>query len=659
MKWARTVIALTVLGLLLTACTPTVVVETVEVPGPTQVVTATPTPVPPQPSTLVVCQDGEPETLYLYGGSRTARHVLEAIYDGPIDHRSYGFQPVILEKLPSLEDGDAYFTTVVVQEGDRVIDVTGWPVDLEPGIEVFTSHTCLDVNDPDCVATFDGTPIEMEQMVVSWQLLEGVTWSDGEPVTAEDSVYSFELACDPDTPAYEFAGLARSTKDVCDRTYSYVAAGERTVVWTGLPGYVEDLYFLNFFSPLPRHLWQEERGYTAADLLSQPEGTRQPIGWGPFVVTEWVEGDHIALEPNPFYFRADEGLPRVERLVFRFAPDLHGLIAMLLAGECDIGLMGDGRLGGLGGPYEALSEMMPFLAAAQEEGLINLVSSTSEVWEHLEFGISPAPGYDRPDFFADVRVRQAIAQCIDRQALVDEVTLGLGQVADVYVPPDHPLFAGDQVTRWPYDPPAAQALLAEAGWADEDGDGYLEAQDVDGVRRRTPFRVELLLVADDRQQEAIARIIRSNLADCGIEVDLVPMPLADFVADGPQGPLPGRRFDLALFHWRNEVEPPCDLYLTERIPDQGDWSWGQANISGFSDEAYDQACRSALVALPGTFEYSRYHVEAQEIFSQQLPDLPLFWWVRVAIARPGVVGFALDPSEESELWDIESLGLER
>jgi peptide/nickel transport system substrate-binding protein len=620
------------------------VVETVVVPGPTQIVTATASPLPPPDSSLVICQEAEPETLYRYGGSSAARHVLEAIYDGPIDHREYEFQPVILEKLPSLEDGDAYFNTVIVQQGDRVVDVSGRVVELEPEVQVFPSHTCVDAANPECVETFDGNPMEMEQMVATWQILEGVTWSDGEPVTALDSTYSYELACHPDTPA--------SVRDVCDNTYSYASAGTNTVVWTGLPGYIDDLYFLNFLSPLPHHLWHDELNYTAADVLSSPESARQPIGWGPFIITEWVEGSHISLESNPLYFRAEEGLPLVERLEFRFADDVEGLIAMFLSGECDVGLIRDGQLGRLHGE---LGRVMPLLVAAEEEGLLNLVATTSQVWEHMTFGIIPADDIDRPDYFGDVRTRQAIAQCIDRQTLVDELTYGLGQVASSYIPPDHPLFAGTRVTNWDYDPDAGIALLAQAGWIDEDDDGVLEADGVQGVRNGTLFRVELMLVSEEEQQETIARILRSNLADCNIQVELTGVPLSEFLADGPQGPLLGRRFDLALFHWFNEVEPPCNLYLSEQIP--GPTDWGRFNVAGFSYDAYDGACRAALSALPGTREYERYHAESQAIFSDQLPDLPLFWWVRTAIARPGVTNFTLDPSEEGELWNIESIGI--
>ncbi|MBN1953956.1 MAG: hypothetical protein JW900_02790 [Anaerolineae bacterium] len=627
-------------GLLLSTCTPspTTVTVTVQVTSPPQVVTATPTATAtPGPTVLTICQNAEPETLYLYGGAHTARHVLEAVYDGPIDYRSYDFQPVILEKLPRIEDGDAYFDTVTVQPGDRVIDIAGQPVALEDGVQVFANHNCLEADNPDCLVTFVGTrTLQLEQMVVSWQIPEGILWSDGEPVTADDSVYSYEMACDADTPA---------SKYLCDRTASYVAAGERTVVWTGVPGYVDNLYFLNFFTPLPRHLWQDELRYTAANLLSRSESARQPMGWGPYVIVEWVQGEYIELAPNPNYFRAAEGLPGVDRLFFRFAASANDLVSMMLADQCDVGII-EGEVG----------DLMPLLISAQQQGLFNLaVAPSSDTWENLTFGINPVAAYDRPDFFEDARVRQAIAHCVDRQTMVDEVTFGLGEVADVYIPPLHPLYADRRLVRWPYDPAAGRALLTEVGWVDEDADGVLEADSVEGVRDGTVFRVDLLVMQGNDQQEALARIIRSNLADCGIQTNLVFTAEPDFRADGPAGPVFGRQFDLALFAWYNAVEPPCYLYLSEEIPNE--LNWGRSNAAGFSDAEYDAACSAALAALPGTYEYREFHSQAQRIFSEQLPSLPLFWRIRVAMAQPRVTGFFLDPSAESEMWGIEEIGV--
>ena len=122
----------------------------------------TPTPVPPKEFT--VCQAEEPNTLFIYGGpSHAARNVLEAIYDGPIDTQTYQSQPVILEKLPSLADGDAELRTVEVTEGASVVDVEGLVVDLAPGVTVLradgqevTFEVCYDELPADVAARYVG-----------------------------------------------------------------------------------------------------------------------------------------------------------------------------------------------------------------------------------------------------------------------------------------------------------------------------------------------------------------------------------------------------------------------------------------------------------------------------------------------------------------------
>ena len=284
-------------------------------PSPTPPPTSTPTPTPPKE--LTICQAEEPNTLFLYGGpSRAAYNVMEAIYDGPVDTRTYEFHPVILEKIPSLTDGDAVMETVQVVEGSRVVDVNGLAVDLLPGV------TVLDAAGRE--ATFESGVVTMTQMAVTFTLRADVTWADGQPLTADDSRYSFELAGEFDRPTLRL---------LWDRTQSYDAVDERTVVWTGVPGYRDTFYFANFYQPLPRHVWG---GNDAGQLLNSEVAHRKPLGWGPFVVEDWVEGEHITLVRNPHYFRASEGLPHLDRVIFRFLPDPGQALDLLASGECDL-----------------------------------------------------------------------------------------------------------------------------------------------------------------------------------------------------------------------------------------------------------------------------------------------------------------------------------
>ena len=155
--------------------------------------TATPEPVVVEPRTLVICLGQEPDTLYPYGGSMLAvSQVLEALYDGPVDSRTYAYQPIILAKLPSLADGDAVINVVDVVAGDLVVDDDGNVGALAADMVVRPAGC----NAPDCAITYDGTSaLQMDQMAVTFQLLPGLTWSDGTPLTSADSVVCLRPEC--------------------------------------------------------------------------------------------------------------------------------------------------------------------------------------------------------------------------------------------------------------------------------------------------------------------------------------------------------------------------------------------------------------------------------------------------------------------------------
>lgn len=619
------------------ACAPQVVTVTVTSPPETVVVTATPpdtpTAAPPSradepPQALHVCLVGEPDTLYLYGASQlpATQHVMEAIYDGPIDHRDFDHQPVILEKLPTLQDGDAVTRTTFVRRGDRVVDVDGDVVELEDGVRIRPSG-CYTSG---CVVTFEGGMVRMEHLEAVFALRQDVSWSDGEPLTAKDSEYGFRVASDPATPGYRF---------VVERTAAYKAIDGFRTRWTGLPGFRDELYGLRFFPPLPRHHLEE---VPARELPVHDEARRTPLGWGPFVVDEWIRGDRIELSPNPHYFRADAGLPHLQSLVFQFKSDGAEVAAGVISGVCDVGTH-DAELEGL----------LPLLAGLEDEGVLTIVSAPGQGMDRLSFGIQASERHEGPSFFADERVREAAARCIDRQALNDEVALGRSVVPESYLPPAHPLYPKDDLADHPYDPAAGRALLDELGWRDVDGDGVREAQGVPGIPEGQRFDATLTTVDDGDEDERIARMLRAQLADCGVRVNVAAVPRWDLFADGPDGPLFGRRFDLAQATWWLGDRPGCDRYLSSQIPQADGWIGG--NITGYVDSEFDLACQAALRSLPGSEAYGRHHREAQVIFSENLPALPLLMRLRVGLARPHVEGLKLDATSPSELWNVEQM----
>lgn len=579
-------------------------------------VTPSPTPVPIE---LIVCQQAEPASLYLYSDDVAARAgILEALYDGPIDTINFELQPVILEELPSLANGRLALREVTVRPDDRVVDA----VDLQ--VKVLAEGVRLAQLDGSVITYTGRSAARTVQVSAEFRLKPGIVWSDSQQLTADDSRFSFEAAAYYDTPTSKF---------VTDRTQSYEVVDTLTVRWTGLPGFRDREAQRRFWSPLPRHLFQN---INPSELKTNTDANERPVGWGPFVLREWIRGERLTLTRNPNYFRAAEGLPYADRLVFRFGLTPEEIIREIETGRCHIGSQ-----------VTDFTALTPQLLAGQQAGVLAPQFAPEPVFEHLDFGIVSAEGYQRvagADVFQDVRMRQAIAHCVDRQALIRELIGGLGEPPASYVPDVHPLHGGNRLTTYRFDPARGRALLAEAGWADADGDGVRER----GERRLTLEYVSGPETSAFRQQ--MARLLQAQLRSCGIELRLRWVAPEDLYAPWPNGPLFGRRFDLGSFPWRSGVEPPCELYLTEAIPTE--LSPGGANNTGYSSAAFDAACRRARLSFDPAQQRAA-HLEAQIIFTRDLPSLPLFFRYRAGVAHPGVAGYRLETSARSDLWNVE------
>jgi peptide/nickel transport system substrate-binding protein len=139
-------------------------------------------------------------------------------------------------------------------------------------------------------------------------------------------------------------------------------------------------------------------------------------------------------------------------------------------------------------------------------------------------------------------------------------------------------------------------------------------------------------------------------------VEIITQPTQEYLAAGPDGPVFGRQFDLAQFAWVTAVEPPCSLYLTNEIPGPyPDYpkGWGGVNASAYSNPQYDQACLEALNSLPDMPQHAGWHAQAQAIFADDLPSLPLYWHYRVVVGRSDLCGIPSEAMAESIFSDLE------
>ena len=318
-----------------------------------------------------------PATLFpLIEHSAAGRLVARLIYDRPVTSLDYDHRPGLLVELPTLESGNALDNEVEVREGDAIWDAGGAPATLRAGTRIADARGQ--------VVEYTGGAARMKQLVVTYQWLSGLTFSDGEPLTAADFELAYRIDCHPDfldSPPASPGGLVGAASfTTCDKIQSvdFVSDTSYTVTWK--PGVREPQYYLPPIGYYPAHRVLSDgrrlAAVTPAEWARLPEIVENPIGVGPYQISQWDKDRQIVLTANPFYWRGANTL-RVKTLVFQFSPGPAEAVQQLLTGSVDV--LGPEAIG-IGG------ELIEIMAAA-EAGSIQAHLLATGFWEHLDMNL--------------------------------------------------------------------------------------------------------------------------------------------------------------------------------------------------------------------------------------------------------------------------------
>ncbi|MCZ7535147.1 MAG: ABC transporter substrate-binding protein [Acidimicrobiia bacterium] len=376
----------------------------------------------------------------------------------------------------------------------------------------------------------------------TYKLREGLTWSDGEPLTAEDVVYTINRSRDEEWSNH-YSTVANITAEATD---------ELTVVLTSsepdpkLP--VMDVYIV------PPQVYEG----LDADALSAHKAIDDP-GGGPFVMKEWKKGQFWRMEANDSYWR---GRPAVDELIFRVYTNPDALIAALKSGEIDA--TGDIPAN----QFDLLKNESDITVIAGNQGGFN------------ELSINAGDGLgDFHPAVADPIVRRAIAHAIDRQTLLDRVLNGLGSLTPAMstsASPEWDLVL-PEAEQYGFDPDTARQLLEDAGYVDTDDDGVRE--DPDG----RPLEFRYLSRSESELSAPLADFIGEWLKDIGIEIKIEVLSdtqLTPRIAEGT--------YEMFVWGWVPYVDPdPMLSYFTcsEISDDPESPGWNDAN---WCDPEYDR-----------------------------------------------------------------------
>lgn len=327
---------------------------------------------------IVIGERSEPAGLFPWDDSYV-NQVISALVNG-LDYyyeSNYRYQPLLLKRIPSLENGSVIVRQVQVNQGAQVVDINGDVVELQEGVQVYDTQG----NE----VSFTGDTLDMNQLVVTFEAIDGLTWSDGSPVSRADYELSYKVLCSPET----YRGEARyalppgqSTPPVCDRIASvrYLSDTAYEVTWK--PGFVfgcfgNCAYFLPPFGRLPAHF----RLGDGRSLEEVPPEEWQYLdevraglpGVGPYQLSRWIYGEEIHLSANPYYVL---GAPATLTLIIRFIP--QGATAeALIQSKVDVLDM-----------TSLLPQQVEPLLAASAEGKVRVYVAPSMIYEQIAFALS-------------------------------------------------------------------------------------------------------------------------------------------------------------------------------------------------------------------------------------------------------------------------------
>jgi peptide/nickel transport system substrate-binding protein len=203
-------------------------------------------------------------------------------------------------------------------------------------------------------------------------------------------------------------------------------------------------------------------------------------------------------------------------------------------------------------------------------------------------------------------------------------------VLSSWVLPNQPEAAPpDQLTRYDYNPDEARKLLDEAGYADPDGDGIRASPD--GLT----LTFQLLTTEGAPIRQQIASMFQKDMRVIGVDVQPLPVPAAQlFSADGP---LFQRQFDLALFGWIASADPGgLHLWSCDAVPSPEN-NWVGDNFAGWCFRDANRAIREAVTSVDIEQRHAAY-LRQQQLWSQELPSLPLFQRLSLALIAPNLSG---------------------
>lgn len=400
-----------------------------------------------------------------------------------------------------------------------------------------------------------------------FHLRKDVKWHDGKPFTSADVEFTFKKLTDPEVPT------------------PYGGDFERVEKLNVIDDHTVEVIYKEAFSPglaswtmgiVPKHLLEKE------DLM-KTEFARNPVGTGPYRLKKWKTAQVVELTANPDYY---EGKPGIDKFFYRIIPDQAVTFFELQTEALD-------EIGLTPLQYAKQTDTTFFKEKYQKYRYPGFV------YNYLAYNMNNS-------LFADRRIRNAIGLAIKKQEIIDVVLMGVGSICTGPFLPTS--WAYNHDVKSEYSPEKAKQLLADAGWRDTDGDGFL---DKDGKR----FSFTVLTNQGNDQRKQTCEVIQKNLSDIGIDMKIQIVEWSTFIKEF----VDKKKFDALLLGWNTTPEPDIfDIFHSSKIGN------GQFNFIEYKNPEVDRLLEEARRLFDESERKKIYH-KVHEIIHDEEPYTFLFF----------------------------------
>jgi peptide/nickel transport system substrate-binding protein len=401
---------------------------------------------------------------------------------------------------------------------------------------------------PDLASEWSTSP---DGKVWTFTIREGMKWSDGEPLTANDIAYTYNRILETEHWAYIQYLVGVQKVEAPDDTTLVITCDKPNAGMLAL-----------YIPILPEHVWKD----VADDDLENYKNIPL-VGSGPFVLDEVKKDKWVKLVPNPDYPEELGGPPKLDEFWYIFSQNMDSMVQDFKAGNLEAIVDWPASY------YEDLKSMAG--TTVSKAPAIGFVELGFNCWDDKASKGNP--------LLLDVAIRQAMNYAIDKQSIVDTSMGGLAPAGTSLISPVQGIwhYQVPEDQQYTYDPEKAKQILEDAGYSDTDGDGVRE----DANGNKLEFRFSAF--NEYPEQQAAAKKIAAYCDDVGIKLKLDMMDEGAFSDEAYNN----ANDDMFIWSWRGDIDPGFMLstFTTEQI-----LNWGDSN---YSNPEYDQLYDDQAQAL--------------------------------------------------------------